>query len=250
MKNTILKINILVCLYFIIFLCSCGVQKKLFVNPANPIDFWEEGRGYLVKSNENVEIIICIEDFNMNELVFYVEITNKDSESISIDPSKFYYTYKSNIISKNGKQHNPRVVAKNPEKEIDKVNNSMHQEEESYATSNAVNTGCLCGGGILTIFSLFSGDAENAEDGVEIIGESLNRMEVDEINHENEMNRLANERVFWINETLHKDTLLCDETIGGIVIFPFSKKAKEYSIHFPLHNSNLCFNYSQRWEEI
>lgn len=225
---------------------SCA-SHQLKISPVSSDTFWDQGRQYTWRTDETLEIVLGYETMRADELSFYAEITNKSENPILVDPKDFYYQASMDTAMK---ANSITIAAKNPEAEIAQVEKQIDQAKSSHAVSTAANTACLLGGCLLGFASLLSNDSEGTVDSGETIGETLDRMESESIEHENEMNQLSGERAYWINETLRKTTVMPAQKIGGLIVFPLSRDAKKLQLFLPIGESRLAIEFEQSWVKV
>lgn len=238
------KLGLIVVL--LLWLISC-TSHQLKLSPISSDTFWDQGRQYTWRTDDNLEIVICHEATMGTELSFYAEITNKGAGPILVDPKDFYYLASLDTVM----NASPiTVAAKNPEAEIAQVEKQIDQAQEDHAVSTLANTACLLGGCLLGIASLVSNDSEGTVESTETVDETLERMENESIEHENKMNELAGERAYWINETLRKTTVMPEQKIGGLIVFPVTREAKKLALFFPLGDSKPSIEFKQSWVEV
>lgn len=231
-----------VCIFF-----SC-TPRKLIIQPIAQNTFWEQGREYIHHIDEQVEMMICFERRSLDRIVFYLEVTNKDSSTLFVDPGNIYYTFGGDT-SETGKIENTRrFYAKDPDKEIDDIDKKIEQENSSYSTSVTVNaiSGLLDAVG--TIASWFSDDDDD-EESTEEEEESYDPEQV-RIEHEEKIETFENEKYYWQNETLRKTTLIPNSYAGGFIEFTLIEEISEFTVQVPVNSSFISFKFSQQWKKL
>ena len=230
-------------------LSSCA-YKQLVVTPSAADTFWKQGRQYVEQSDSLLRIVICHEKRNRQNLIFYAEITNTGEKPQLIDPSAFYFIPHYKSLSADTSLKTSKKYLLDPEIVLDRINSAINREESSHVTTQSLNAFFFLMGGALGTVNAVTGNMDEASDNFESADEMADYMNEEEADHEYEMDLLENKRSFWENEVLRKTTLCAGQTVGGLLIYPMTKKAKFISLYFPVGHSNLKFDFKQTWKRI
>jgi hypothetical protein len=227
------------------FLLSCS-SKKLIVEPFSESTFFEQGRQYVNHSDGKIEVNICHERTDGRNMVFYIEVVNKDTAIVEVNPASFYYTHTFTSSDTTYEKPNYRIPAKNPEDEIKRIDKIIQDEKDSYAAGAIVNGVVALAGAVAGIINLFSGDDEEEEYEKEEEESDYDPAEA-RYKHEQKIGELESERYYWENDALRRTRLLKDNHCGGFVEFAVSRDIKMITIHIPVGESDLCCRFSQKW---
>jgi len=242
-NRTFISFVALICI-----LLSC-TSRTLVIQPIAENTFWEQGREYIHHRDDQLEMMLCYEKQSLDRIVFYLEITNTDSSILHIDPRSFYYFFGGDTADETEKKKPRRIYAKDPEKEIERIEKKIEQENSSYATSSTLDaiSGLLSAvGSIVSLFS--SNDEKDAADEEE--AEEDYDPEQARIEHETIIEALENEKYYWQNDVLRKTTLLQNKYVGGFIEFTFIEDISAFSIQIPVDSSLISFNFKQLWKEL
>jgi hypothetical protein len=227
-----------------LLIISCSTQK-LRVEPVSDITYWDQGREFIVQSENNVEIALCLDSAQPRNLVFFTNITNHNTNSIEVKPELFYYLYQITGIRDTTQKIENRVYARNPENEIEQIDERIDQEENSYAVSSTLGATATCLGCIGDFASLFSGDSELSEENLDD-DEYEYDWEQEKLEHEQRVAGLEEGKGYWKNEALRRTTLFMGESAAGLIEFPAIRNASMITLHFPVDSTVLHFDFKQR----
>ena len=231
----------------IFFLLSCSSQK-LIVEPLSESTFFEQGREYVNHSDGKIELNICHERTDGQNMVFYIEVVNTDTTFVEVNPASFYYTHTDTSSDTTYEKPEHKIPAKNPEDEIKRIDKLIDDEKDAYATKAIVNGVAALAGAVVGIINLFSGDDDEEEDDEsEQEEESDYDSEEARYEHEQKIADLESEKYYWENDALRRTRLSKDQFCGGFVEFAVSKDLKIITIHIPVGKADLCCRFSQRW---
>ena len=240
-----MKIKLIVIIVIITFLLISCSSHKLHIEPVSEDTYWDQGREYIVQSENNVEIALCLESAQPQNLVFFTNITNHNTNSIEVKPELFYYLYQINGTGDTTKKIKHRVYARNPENEIDQIDKSIGQEENSYAVNSALGATVTCLGCIGDFASLFSGDSESSEDSFDDDDYEYD-WEQEKLEHEQRVADLEEDKDYWKNEALRRTTLFMGESASGLIEFPVIRNASMITLYFPVDSTLLHFDFKQQ----
>ena len=240
MRSTTI-LNLLGLLLLAIFLMSCAPSPVYKLSSLEEETEYSNGEEFITKEDDNTASSIEFEDYNDQNLVFYIQMANKLENPITIHPEDITIELLNSEMLSHSR---PRIFnAVDPNKQIDMLNNEIENRDKWHETATGLN---IFFGLVSVVADITDDDDRNdvfevAED----IAITTNNQINEEIDYDMDMNDLHAEKEFWKNEVLRITTLKKDEQIGGLVFLPFYPDAKFIKIEIPVGNSRYTYLYKQ-----
>jgi hypothetical protein len=200
------------------------------------------GREISTKENDSTKISVEVDNYDMGQVMFYVQIENKSGNKIFVEPGDVYV----DVISKDLKSVNtlyPRYYAADPEKEINKINHDMESRKSSHSFLTGANA-------VLAFISVAS-DLTNKKDEhkADHVGDDINAWannQTDEnIDYDKSVSDLNSKKDYWKNQALRKTDLYPGEQIGGIVEVTTNPEADYLELSVPAGDSVYSFLFKK-----
>ena len=242
-----MKKNILIVFALLLtILSSCYVAPRAVfrLKPTTDNKVWLFGKEYVTSSNDSVEIALAFDRVMGTNYVFKVEIINRTSRNMLIQPERCFYV--AEIAQVNGVRTD-MVWAIDPENEILKVDKQMSRTFASYKSTQGTYS-------FLSVLDLVSDVATigSKKSDEEIQAEKLDDVEQElaelnnEIRYEKKSSSLNDIRDEWEFKALRKTTLPGGYGIQGRIYFPVYPGVQSIEIHLALDR----FVFKQKFQQI
>ncbi|MBL1214621.1 MAG: hypothetical protein HND52_14795 [Ignavibacteriae bacterium] len=195
------------------------------------------GNEVVGKADSSALVFVEYVGQNSFEYVFYVQIENlSDRTYLYTADNNHLKTYHTKKALDNN-EHNNHTSAVDPEKKLEKINSNITARN----TNHAISTGCNCLGGLFSAVSSINSDEEEND-----VIDWIESQEAENIDYENDMNKLHYEREFWKTEVLRRNTLHPGDVIGGLVFFNKDFYARYFKVFINVNSAKFKFLYQQK----
>lgn len=229
-----------VLLLTIIIVSGCSTQIIKLVTLEDK-DFYK-GREIVTKENDFNKISVEVDSYSGDEVVFYVHVENNSQNKIYVEPRDFYVdAMNEDLISIDPRF--PRFHSLDPEKQINRINEDI----ESRKTSHAVVTGLNATFALVSIVADLT-DKSQENDASQVsrdIAVWADNQVNEEIDYDDSMSGYESEREFWKNEVLRITDLYENDSIGGLVFVPLSRKAEYLKLTVTIEDRTFTFHYKK-----
>ncbi|MCK5077659.1 MAG: hypothetical protein KAR38_14855 [Calditrichia bacterium] len=242
MKRNIFIAFIVTIFIFLLQACYIAPRPVFRAVPDEENTVWLYGKEYLELQTDSYDIAIAFEGPSAYELVFDIEITNRTTKPVLVDPGRFHYDAVN--PSDTTALFKYRMYAKNPEIELINIAKNRSRENAGYATRK----------GNEALFSLFNlvvdiatiteeKTEEEIEDDVEFEMIREENSILKDIEHEEKINALNNEVEIMETTALRKTTLGHNYAVRGQIYFKIGKYSKYIKLHLPIGKENVEIVY-------
>ncbi len=232
-------------IFILLILFSCVSPQPVYrLYPTTDEGEWRNGKQYISLFKDEIKISAAIVEYSTMKFTSNIEISNQSKRKILIEPSQFYYI--KNLKDKT-KATPDQIYAIDPEKRVKEIDLEISKKNADFKSEQQADAavGCLSAGG--NIAGLISG-ASNDE--LIDIEEHKSEMERKEAKHNQTINKLNEEKRFFLDKALGKTTLLPSSSINGYIVFPFTKEEGYINLLFIIDRTKFEFNFLQKEEKV
>ena len=239
------KVSFLCLSIIFLFIFGCFSAPKFYkITPQKKyVSHWLQGKEYVEVKQDSLEVISVFQEINDGKLVFSFKITNLKQSTFDVKPEKFYCTFNTPIedTTRTVSALDPEVVIRSLKTEINKNKKKLRNEQNLDAFTNLLDT----------ILDANSKKTEKQKTNDEITD---NTREIDQkLNYteaERKIKNLNKIHNSWSKDTLRRTTLSQNNSISGLVYFPFNAKAKIFTLYLPLGTNIVDIVYQQKMMEM
>ncbi len=194
------------------------------------------------KVDRNVEVLLQFKRQTHDYYEFYLSIKNLSDTAFIFNPNEIY----SQPVHDKNKQYYNRYYVVDPEQHLNKIDKEINQTVSNKRASDGLNTFVAFLDFATSIATI--GKKKTLE---ERHLEQENReyfarnVEDQEINYNNSLSSLNNEKTYWENEILRTTKYNPGDKIGGVFIMPIIQVAEEVQVIIPVNGINYIFLYKQ-----
>ena len=235
-----------VALALFLVLASCVAPRPVSrLTPHAGEGYFQLGREFITLHNDGVYVIAAFEENRDEDLVFDVIVMNKSDRTIEVDPERFYALRLKEPAADSS--HHPPLAAIHPENVLLNIDRSRAVEYAEKRTN--VIWGVLeATAGVVSTVSAVASDAgpahvaEEAAYTFETMGFHLAR----DAEIRDHMRLINDDKLYWKNDVLRKNTLAPGTAVEGFVYFPRDTDASWYMMCYPMGDQLFQFVYRQR----
>jgi hypothetical protein len=236
----------LICLAMILlFISGCFSTPKFYkISPQKQyVSHWLQGKEYVEIRQDSLEIVSVFQEIDDGKMIFSFKITNLKQSTFDVNPEKFYCTFDTPL------QDTTRTVtALDPEVAIRRLKANIKQKKSSLKRQRDIDAFTNLLDAVLDANSKKTEKQKTDDkiaDNTREIEQKLSYSEAERkiIN----LNKLHNS---WNKDTLRRTTLSQNNSISGLVYFPFNSKAKNLTLYLPLETNIIDIVYQQKMMEM
>ncbi len=228
-----------------LFLLSCVAPRPVSrLTPHADKGHYKLGREYITLQNDSIYVIAAFDENRQEDLIFDVIIMNRSDRTLELDPANFYALVLENPSADSSVQ--PPLRAADPEKVIMNIEKARAVEYAEKKT-NAIWGVLEATAGVVSTAAAVASDADAGE----VAWEAINTMEgvgyhlaVDQ-EIEDHLHLINDDKLYWKNDVLRRNTLKPGTVVEGFVYFPRSVDAEYYMMCYPLGDQLFQFVYRQ-----
>ncbi len=198
------------------------------------------------RSDWNIEMLLQFERQTGKNYEFFISIRNNSSRSFVFTPKEIY----SVMVKGNNENFTKRFYAIDPEEHLKKIDSEINHNIASKKTTDGIN-------GFIAFLDIAStiatiGTNKSAE---QLQQEEENREEFhqavqdEEINYQNKMASLKDQKNYWENEILRTTKYFPQDKIGGTFFIPVIEDAEIVKVVIPILGRNYEFMFKQSCSE-
>jgi hypothetical protein len=232
-----------------LFWLACAPAPVLRLSPLSSETKWIYGKEFASSATDDLEIAVAFESMDEAAIIFDVEVTNLAGQPVLISPERFYYLSLAVPEDTISLVATPKRISSaiDPEFEILDLDKKISRENASYATAAGIDAiGSLIGlfVDIATIGKKKTEQEIKEEEQSKCEDERFRRER--QIDHENSLANLKNEKAKWESTTLRRTTLDPEQSLRGRVYFPANDKTKYLKLCFPIGEANVQIVFEQK----
>lgn len=228
-----------------LFLVSCVAPRPVSrLTPHADKGHYKLGREYITLHNDNIYVIAAFDENREEDLVFDVIIMNRSDRTLEVDPANFYALVLENPSADSSVQ--PPLQAGDPEKVIMSIDRARAVEYAEKKT-NAIWGVLEATAGVVSTAAAVTSGAEAGDVAREAFStmESVGYHVLVEEEIEDRIHLINDDKLYWKNDVLRKNTLKPGTAVEGFVYFPRSVDAEYFMMCYPVGDQLFQFVYRQ-----
>ncbi|MFN7119258.1 MAG: hypothetical protein ACK4TA_20835 [Saprospiraceae bacterium] len=229
----------------LLFLLGCATPQpvsRLYPIEQSGTKKWSYGNEMITLSAENgMEVSAAFRGSNPNSLIFEVQIRNRSGLPVLVSPEKFYYEM---LAIDTARILGTPVFAIDPEKnllEMDIAESRMRAQAQNETTAEliAITTDILD-----NVTTKNETEAQQQQKWAEQNARSA-EYESSQANYNIQFRSLDEERSYWLNHVIRRNTLENGYEMRGSVFLPRSNQARFIRLNVVLENKIFPFTFWQ-----
>jgi hypothetical protein len=234
MKNILFLISVL------IMSCSYSPQPLIRLNAdVNQSYRWVSGKKLLEVKKGNIEVYLSYQESNQKYHIFKIHIHNKSQKEILFDPAESFLMSMQTI---------PKIkqFASDPEDMLVRLDSDYSRKIAHHQSKESVDS----------FFSTLDLISEIASIGEKKTTEERLNEEIEEIN-EREYNarnehrkqidlyKIQSKKEFWKTMAIRKESITENQSIIGLILFPYDSRMNEISVNVLVDNKKFFFYFKK-----
>ena len=228
----------------LLLLASCNAYQPAMVEltPETTDEEYDMGKQVVRLEKDGIEVESTFLQSTPYDLLFQVNITNKSTDELRIQPERFQYF----ALDPNGDVFAERF-AFHPDDIVFELESSIEQDRKAAKTSNALGWVFFGLNAIAATVSLSNDNPELATDQFIDAGINLAVSQIERSEIKKHIVQLEVEKQFYENSAIRDTVISYGESIEGLVIYPRFDEAPQLLFEFDLADRLFEITYDQDW---
>ena len=224
-----------------VLLGGCATLPPVYqLSPSSGDVTWSAGRPVVQQELDGVQVAAAFAESDGDKLGLRVQISNVGADRFEVSAQNVTFTACSGTMNASCA---PTVRAIDPEGELATLDQRARNEQASAnATQGALGV-LLVLNAVADIGAVASGHADGSTGSGTAAAAGL--MESSAASHDHAMGQLANDRDFWANAALRRNTIDPGQTVAGVVLAPLYPKARYLWLHVRIGQRQFSFRFDQ-----
>ena len=239
------------CFSFLLLLCwSCMAPRVLTkITPEAPEGHFAMGREYISLGSDHIDVELGFDGMQDENLIFDFVVHNTTSDTLTIQPSDFYYVLLDSANAESSLENARMAVP--PEKVMMYYDKTLENRKEEKGINSFLGV-LQAGVGILyntTSFIATDNPAYLADAVIQTLGTADQYFSQDRV-ITSEMEMIGEEKELVDKEIFRTCKVIPGSISSGYVYFPKHDDTRYYMFCFPVENQLFQFVYNQRKEIV